>query len=359
MPRAVKEEKNAANISKTGTLQPIGNNSNEHSIAADPSRKLDVISLPKKRELAQRRKLVQRVTLNGDCWEHIFQYLDLNDLVRVASINDEMCWAACLIYKRKYHLDNVFFENSRTLLCCSVGGHKVVPKNTMNFIAYFGHLFFKVSLRKCGSNYSACKVFRKFLDHATDQIRYIKFIDFPSRTRELLIKPIDATHIEFENCALTTKFSILCTFFPKMTSLKIINCSLPKQEHRLCAYPNLETLTIMPGESMTYCLSDILHENPQIRKIKLGRCREKHFLEIDAAEQLEYLDVHIVQPCRKKMLDKIHFTFKQLKEIKINLSWILAADGLESLRINSFLEGMEGCKKLEKVRLEHDAILLY
>lgn len=54
----------------------------------------------------------QNITnINSDCMEHIFERLELNDLLNVADSSKQFYNAACQVYKRKYLNMNPIHDN--------------------------------------------------------------------------------------------------------------------------------------------------------------------------------------------------------------------------------------------------------
>lgn len=52
-------------------------------------------------------------TINDDCKEHIFNLLDLMDLVNIAETNKQLSSAVCAVFKRKYGNKGIVFGNYR------------------------------------------------------------------------------------------------------------------------------------------------------------------------------------------------------------------------------------------------------
>lgn len=62
------------------------------------------------------------VTINDDCKELIFEYLELRDLVNIAETSKQLNTAVCSVFKRKYGTKKICYgrpyENRYEILVC-------------------------------------------------------------------------------------------------------------------------------------------------------------------------------------------------------------------------------------------------
>lgn len=110
---------------------------------------LNVASPPAKRKRSQKYNAMQITDVYTDCLEHIFGYLELNDLNNVAEAHSHFLPAARLVYKRIHGAKTVKIRNSSHDL--SVGTESETPSNIVNatttsFIQNFGPLIEKMEL---------------------------------------------------------------------------------------------------------------------------------------------------------------------------------------------------------------------
>lgn len=92
------------------------------------------------------------IDVNFDCLEHIFQFLDIEDLINVAEANKQLKVAADVVFNHKYKLFSFWLYNNNMPLAEPIDIYRslIVIRNlnfTFKILRIFGHLLMRAILR--------------------------------------------------------------------------------------------------------------------------------------------------------------------------------------------------------------------
>lgn len=292
--------------------------------------------------------------LNIDCLEHVFQYLNLSDLIAVADANQQLNTAANLIYVRKYSAKPVLFQgihlsrNRRIKYEMDYFGniHMGDLRTCLTYLRCFGHLIPNLTFR-----------FTTSRDNAQHELRVIHYINeyCSGSLAEIGIKsgPIGwelhfqksffkVGDVHLDRCQLGTEEAIN-RIFPRMQRLVLRRCtheylSITSTATNLksvtyfsingatlvdfpFSFGQLNTLNVGYSVRLTTDFFRFIEENPTIRSLILGTRTLSVAHQLRIAEILPSL-ISIYFQCTLSADGAIDFIakFRNLRCIEFKLS---------------------------------------
>lgn len=259
--------------------------------------------------------------LNKDCLEHIFELLNLQDLVNIAETDDQFVPAAISVYSRYHRSKKKVYVNLSPI---SYGQTDCVDveQNFDSFFRHFGHLTSHLLVNALGSNdikieaslQKYCLISLIHLDLA-----FCGETDF-ERIDEPFLRVTELTVIESQ---LGAKMSQLNVWFPCLNRLELVYTTLSQTDHLEVNFPNLTHLEIytqeldLPASTMR----ELFRLNPQLKTLLLLYDYDVEFLQFmnQCLPQLEVLELWT--PKNRFLTfgdEKVHF--KKVKKFTLNAS---------------------------------------
>lgn len=258
--------------------------------------------------------------LNNDCLEHIFQFLNVDDLLTIAHTNKQLKPAADLAFARK------FYRKKVTTFCF---GHRhwygvKNPfeindlKTALRLLRCFGHLISIITVHSSIRRTSIVVSHVNRYCHKT--LVEVSFETFGHGFFGTLNNPFEnAETVRFNHCNLFGNLENLNKWFPKMRNLRLY---VARTEYNCTAvrFPQLQELKIkvlyyMSNKEWSY-IEPIIHKNPQLRRLICHTSKTKRLLQIASKKlrSLEHLDIS----CNRQDFvgDKV-FDFPNLQSLKI------------------------------------------
>lgn len=341
------------------------------------------------------------IDLNIDCLEHIFNYLNLQDLLNVAVSNTALQYAAHLVFKRK-HSQKMFVASLNVKLICRMGKETINPTQFQSFLLVFGDYIHTIAL--CYSDLKSNdrknrKTFTKIIDtfrmcythineedqkhrrlfqevfdavsrHSFKALVGIAFFNFPKDWFSQFSRRLSKIkYVTFYNCHLggDNNTLLLSRVFPKISYLNIICRKNSKHNHIIAHFPYLKFLEIaIPhNEYKSSEFVSLINLNPQLLKLKMKLKESSDLIRFIAEKsQLKIFDLCLMgslprnESIHFKRLkffrywcseDRFPFTFDQLEKLEL--------DRMKSLSIDQISKIIKQNNELVKVVLGNENVV--
>lgn len=192
--------------------------------------------------------------LNIDCLEHVFQYLNLSELIAVADANQRLNIAANLIFMRKYSAKTVEFQgihlsrNRRIKFEMDNFGNIYIGdlRTCLTYLRCFGHLIAHVTFRfASGRDNSAheLRVLDYINEYCSESLTEIGIKSGPIGWEEQFKKPFfKIGDVNLDRCQLGAKDAIN-RIFPRMQRLVLRRCLCSHDYSSSSSATNLKSVT--------------------------------------------------------------------------------------------------------------------
>lgn len=222
-----------------------------------------------------------------DCLEHIFMYLDHEDLAKVADASKKLKPTAEIVFIRKY---------GKIEFIMPMGNSSVQNVSSLLLLRCFGHLITTLALWEC--NYHSDRYLQHLFDYILEyctksltEVLLARILRSPFNS--VATKPflkVETLKIIQSNLAYTIlKAKDLSAWFPAIRCLELTNvssnCSVVEKH-----FPRLEHLIIyVTGKISIESIGMAFRLNPQLRRLDLNygrsseilRCAGKYLLHLD------------------------------------------------------------------------------
>lgn len=264
---------------------------------------------------------LQLMDLNDDCLEHIFEFLNLQDLVNIAETDDVFSPAAISVYSRNRRTKKKVFVNLSPI-CCGQTDCVDVETNFDCFFRHFGHLTSHLLVNALGSN--GTKIEESLQKYCLNSLRHLDLAFCDATDFEQIDKPFphveELTVIESK---LGEKMSQLNFWFPCLNRLELVYTSLSRSDYFEVNFPNLTHLEIYTQELdiPSSTMRELFRLNPQLKTLLLLYDYDMEFLQFmnQCLPQLEELEIWAPENRFLTFGDqKVHF--KMMKKFILNAS---------------------------------------
>lgn len=253
---------------------------------------------PKISESQLRLQALELIDINDHCLWHMFEFLDVNDLVHISEVHERFVSVAISVYRRLYRKSNKLVLNLGSVHyqsnddCCPCPA----SENIEPFFRHFGHLvsnaFINCMGKRKADSYDIGALLQKFCADSLVQLdlALCDENDFPT-IQTPFTKLQKLTFIEAK---LNRNVSQMDVWFPHIQSLELINVKLSQPESFEVNFPHLKSLEIYIEESNLpiQTVSEMLRHNPQLKSLSLLCDYDQNFIEslsrnVPGLEELE------------------------------------------------------------------------
>lgn len=271
--------------------------------------------------------------LSDYCLAQIFKYLNLYDLLNVAESNTILQYAAGVVFQQDYGAKIVRIKNITKMNCLAyeklefcIGDYIIDPIKFQSFLLNFGDVISAIEI--CYSDYkgqnSYQQTFKKIFDvisnHSLETLERLQFMYFPRGWLNKFSKPLlSVKTVNFIECHLDDKASLLTRVFPKLHNLSIV-CHGSTQHNQIIAhFPDLKALELVTYVKRNESLAEFetfLNINPQLPVLQLkiyGTSNEWSLVKFVADNsEFERFDL-----CYHEFSQHERVHFKKLKHVRV------------------------------------------
>lgn len=309
------------------------------------------------------------VDINEDCLRHIFEHLDLQDLVNVAESHVQFVPAATGAFLRYHRMQKRVFINLSNISCENDDCLEIRDDNIAAFFHHFGAIVSNLMINFLGSK--KVEVGNLLQKYCSDSIVNLDLAFCSRDDFQSIDKPFTKVEkLTIIESTLSENLSQLNTWFPSLTKLELIYANFAQPKQIEVNFAHLEHLEIynLEMDLPEPTLREVFRLNPQLKTLVLLCDYGIDFLRLLSRKlpQLEELELWAPKNRFSNFNDeKIHF--KSVKKFTLNadshrgsfvVNMPLGFNGLQELTFDGFnqfkgqlLDFVMECKDLRKLKL--------
>lgn len=268
--------------------------------------------------------------INNDCLDSIFAYLDLEDLVNVAETSSCFIPSVHSVFSQKY-------RNKKCVLSSfDLGSDFIVITKSfgVQFFCHFGQ-YVSDLLVDCLSE----EVEEAILTHCTSSLVNLDLAYLTTDCFNTISKPFQSIEtLTLSHGMLSQKMSAVNTWFPNLTSLKLLNIKLIDPTCLENQFHSLKELVIHNGKSTLpqSAIEGMLHLNPQVEKLE---CFQKEYdvsLIRAISEHLPLLKVLVLWTPDDRFWSfrNQQITFESVKKFTLNSYYYRSTESVECMPLH-------------------------
>lgn len=239
--------------------------------AADSAKKT-VVSAPKP---------AQFTDLMVDCLEHVFQYLDFDDLVNIVDVNKNTTEAAELVFKRRYLQFSMGISDqlsSRPIQVDEAAKRIIITSASIGLkvLRYFGHLVTKFDMRYIGRNWT--EVVRLMNEQCSAQLTEISLTHCNNETFSSIEKQFTTVEVLRITCSPLGKCVKLNEWFPSLKRLELIHSSRCVQVECIFPLKNYFIVDVEDSCLNTAEFEEMITSVPELETLALSGGVDAHTL---------------------------------------------------------------------------------
>lgn len=270
--------------------------------------------------------------INNDCLRHIFEFLTLHELIKVADIGVRFIFPAAEAFSRCYRKKKIeVVATSQPILNFTRFGFlQLAGAAAMNGLTHFG-----ARMKIISANFDAFELteeeHRDPIDVAILKNCYNSLTDFEvhfciERHFQTITKPFaEVQNLTLNGCMLGEKFAQLNVWFPNVVALKLAGIWVSQPTVIETAFVHLTNLSIINDADTkipTQTIQHMLRLNGQLQALQL-RCNygvEMLQTIADELRQLEVLELSTPDDCFASFGADQKFTFTMVRIFTLHAS---------------------------------------
>lgn len=292
--------------------------------------------------------------LNDDCIEHIYEYLDLRDLLNVALSNTRLQCIADVVFERKYDELGVVASKDKLELEFDEGSKLQIDlAEFQDLLLVFGDLIFSIELEYVDhENRKYKKMFEKVFDaitsHSLENLVEFKFHNIPKGWLNKFTKPLPKVErVYFDDCQLGEKTLLLSDIFPKLGYLNKLNYrNLVKFKSRSISNgwfnkssKQIQSVQRSHFDDRTFPLSQIFPKLIRLNVLFFNKNVELNQI-ITHVPHLKAINMYMLKECRSTKVESLLNLNPQITKLRLcgssSFDWKLIRFIAENLQLEEF-----------------------